>query len=114
MTLRYDLHLNQGETFRLDIPVLDDAGAPVDITGMTARAQVRARRADTTAVHEWSTTAGNLTLASNNITLNVPAATSAAWAWRLGYWDLELTEPATSTTTRLVEGAVVVSPEITR
>jgi hypothetical protein len=48
-----------------------------------------------------------------NVRLTIPAATSAAWAWRLARFDIELTAPNT-TVTRLVEGAVVVYPEITR
>jgi len=114
MTLHYDLRINQGESLRLAIPVLDDNGSGVTVTGMTARAQIRSWDSSDTVLHEWSTTAGNLSLAGSQVILTVDPATSSAWTFRTGAWDLELVNPALSTTTRLVEGLVVVEPEITR
>jgi hypothetical protein len=54
-----------------------------------------------------------LTLSGTAVTLRIPAATSAAWTFSLGRYDVELTAPD-GTVTRLVEGSVVVRPEITR
>lgn len=114
MTLRYDLRINQGENFRLSIPVLDDNGDPVNVTGMTARGQIRSWDSATTALYEWSSTAGNITVVGTQVILDVPPTTSTIWSWRTGVYDVELVDTGTSITTRLVEGVVVVHPEITR
>lgn len=110
--LRYDLRIRQGATWSVTVPVLAADGTAVNPTGYTAKAQVRDGYAAATALYEWSATAGNLTLGAEGITLSVPPATSAAWTWRLGRWDLELTAPS-GTVTPLVEGSVIVDPEIT-
>jgi len=113
LTLRYDLRISQGETFQLAVPVLDDNGAPVALSGMTARGQIRSHSASPTVLHEWSATAGNLALDINDVVLTVPAATSTAWSFRTARWDLELID-LDGNTIRLVEGIVVVHPEVTR
>lgn len=113
MTLRYDLRVNQGETFRLSVPVLDDNGAPISLSGMAARGQIRRSTASTDVLYEWSVAAGNLTFDTNHVVLTIPAATSSAWLWRNAAWDLELTD-LNGDVTRLTEGVVLVQPEITR
>ena len=113
MTLQYHLRINQGETFQVAIPVLDSNGSPVALSGMTARGQVRTHAADSTTLYEWSTVTNNLAFDANNVVLTVPAVTSSAWTWRTGQYDVELVDGSGSVT-RLVEGYVVVHPEVTR
>lgn len=114
MALRFDLRVNQGESFRVTIPVLDENNDPVAVTGMTVRGQIRAWDSAPTALYEWSPTAGNLAVSGSNVFLTVPAAESSAWTFRSGVYDVEIVDPGTSATSRLVEGLVVVYPEITR
>lgn len=45
------------------------------------------------------------------ITPEIPVATSSAWTWEAGEWDLEITNG--SRTVRLVEGHVALSGEVT-
>jgi hypothetical protein len=113
MALRYDLRINQGETFQLAVPVLDANGSPVSLSGMTARAQVRSYVQSAAPLYEWSTTNGNLAFDGNDVVLTVPASASSAWTFRTGQWSLELVD-TNSDTTLLVEGYVIVHPEITR
>ena len=113
MTLRYHLRINQGETFQLAIPVLDANGAPVSLSGMTARGQIRSHAADATVLHEWTLLNAGLAFSSNNVVLKVPAATSSAWTFRTAQYDVELVDTDGSVT-RLVDGHVIVHPEITR
>lgn len=114
MTLRFDLRINQGETFQLSIPVRDTSDNPVDVTGMDARGQIRAQDAAPAVLYEWSDDAGNLVLSTSNVVLLVPAADSTGWTFRTAQYDVELVDPGSSATTRLVEGLVIVHPEITR
>ena len=113
MTLRYHLRINQGETFQVAIPVLDEDGDPISLAGMTARGQVRAHAADETVLHEWTLGNSGIAFDANKVVLNVSAATSSAWTWRTGRYDIELVDGAGSVT-RLVDGHVIVHPEITR
>jgi hypothetical protein len=113
VTLRFDLRINQGETFQFAIPVLDDDGNPVSLSGFTARGQIRSHAASPTALYEWSATNTNVAFDGNDVVLTVPAASSSLWAFRSGRWDLELVAPDGSVT-RLVEGFVIVHPEVTR
>lgn len=113
MTLRYDLRLNQGETFQIAIPVLDEDGDPVSLSGMTARGQIRSHAASPTVLYEWSTLNNNVALDGNDVVLTVPAAVSSLWAFRTGQWSLEIDDGA-GTTTRLVDGFVIVHPEVVR
>lgn len=113
MTLRYDLRINQGETFQLAIPVLDDNGDAVSLSGMTARGQIRTYASSPTVLYEWSTANSNIAFNSNNVVITVPAATSSLWGFRTAQWDLELVD-GTGITTRLTEGAVIIHPEVTR
>ena len=105
---RFDLIIEQGADYEATIPVLDEAGQPQTLTGWTAAGQIRAGYASTTALATLDLTAG-----ATDIILRVPAATSAAWGFRLARYDVEVVAPG-GATTRLVEGAVVVRPEITR
>jgi hypothetical protein len=113
MTLEFHLRINQGETFQLAVPVLDPNGSNVNLSGMTARGQIRTHAASPTVLYEWSTGANNLAFSGNDVVITVPAATSSAWTWRTAQYDLELVD-GSGNVTRLVEGHVIVHPEITR
>jgi hypothetical protein len=101
MTLRFDLRINQGETFQVAVPVFLPNGDEADLSGSTARGQIRSHAAAPTALY------------GNEVVLSVPAADSSAWAWRTGAYDVEITDTA-GNITRLVEGYVVVHPDVTR
>jgi hypothetical protein len=113
VTLNHDLRIKQGETWRRTFPVYNAAGGPLDLTGCTVRGQVRATKTSGSVLHTWVTGLENIALAPGQVTLYVPAAVSSAWTWTAGRWDLELTDTA-GDVTRLVEGVVLVDPEVTR
>lgn len=114
VTRTYDLRIPQGVTWECVIPVLKADGTLLtNLTGYTARAQVRGHFGDPASLHEWSTAAGNLELADGFVTLGVAPSTSSSWPWRFGRWDLEVTDPD-GAVTRIMQGAVFVNPEVTR
>jgi hypothetical protein len=106
--LRYDLVIEQGSTFRRSIPVLDDTSAPLDLTGWSVRGQIRRSYADPTVAYDL-----DLTVASSNVELVIPAEDSSEWTWRHGVYDVELID-VDGNPTRLMQGSVTVSPEVTR
>lgn len=107
------LIVQQGTTWVRRWLITDPAtGVPRDLTEWTARAQIRAYIADTTTLFEF--TGSGITCDSNGyVTLTVTPGQSSAWAWRDGVYDLELVDP-TGRVARIAQGAVRVSPEVTR
>jgi hypothetical protein len=111
-----DLKMWQGATWNYELIWEDgNPSAPVDLTGYTAKMQVRATKADTKVILELtSLLGGGITLggALGTIDLDLNAGyTRWVPAGRFVY-DLEMTNGAT--VTRLIEGAFVVSGEVTR
>jgi hypothetical protein len=105
--LRFDLIIDQGTDYNLSIPVLGLADGGT-LAGWTATGQIRASYASPTVLHTL-----DLTVSGTDVVLHIPAATSSAWTWRRGRFDIEVIDPS-GAVTRLVEGAVVIRPEITR
>lgn len=112
---QFTLEIAQGETLAQTFVWQNDAGQPVDLTGYTARMQVRERHESQTVLLELTTANGGIQLggASGTITLSMSATQTAALTWRRGVYDLELVSPA-GVVTRLLEGVATVSPEVTR
>lgn len=111
----YDFDIEQGATLLKPIVWKDSSGTPVNLTGYTAKMQVRQSVASPDILLEMSTANSKiqLTPSTGTITLVFSAATTAAIAWKRGKYDLELTS-ADGTVTRLIEGQISVSQEITR
>jgi hypothetical protein len=64
---------------------------------------------------ELTTANGGITLggAAGTIDLFISATDTAGFAWESGVYDIELIQP-NGEVQRKIEGAVVVSPEVTR
>lgn len=88
---------------------------PVDLTGYTARMQIREKLDSATVLHELSTTLGNIALnnTTKTITLTIPAATTAGFTFTSGVYSLEL-EASSGVVTQLVSGTVTLVKEVTR
>ena len=105
--LRYDLVVDQGSDYARAIPVRDDDDQPVSVAGWSVSGQIRAGHSAPDALVEL-----DLAIAGTSILLRISAAASTDWTWRLGRYDIELTDPD-GAVTRFAEGAVVVRPQIT-
>ena len=88
------LQLNQGATWLLSFEWLDDAGLPIDLTGCTARMQLRATPA-TPVLLELSTTNGRVALLGTTgvIELLVDAQVTVGLSCEFGVYDLRVTFP---------------------
>lgn len=106
---RGDLCIYQGDTFAQIVVVTNADGTPADLTGYTARAQMRRAVADTEP--EIALTIG-VTIQSPNILLDIPntATTGLSGTYK---WDLELTTPTNAVMT-ILQGSVNITPEVTR
>jgi hypothetical protein len=110
----YDITIEQGATFQLSATWKDSAGVPVNLTGYSARMQVRPS-------YESEETLASLTSAGGNITLGgalgtIIATISATDTQKLniqeGVYDLEL--EIGGVVTRLLQGKATISWEVTR
>jgi hypothetical protein len=110
-----DLVIAQGATYSQVINwKTGSAATAVNTTGYTARMQLRTSYSAATASLELTT--ANSRIALNNagvITLSLTATETAALAAGRYIFDLELVSSG-GAVTRLLEGVVTVSPEVTR
>jgi molybdopterin-binding protein len=110
---RYDMVCPQGSTFTKQLTyTIDDV--PVNLTGYTARMQVREKHESKTFVVELTTENGRITLGGSlgTIDLEIPASATTAIIAKDYVYDLEVV--AGSNVYRLIEGKFIVTPEVTR
>lgn len=107
-----DLVIPQGTSWTMGWKLTSDGQPLVDST-WTGHAQVRETAEGDVVLHEWASANGTFTIADDGtIILSVTAATSSAWLWRWGVYDVEVSKGVT--THRILEGSVTVDPEVTR
>ena len=92
------------------------AYVPVNLTGCTAALQLRSLPNDPTAALTLTTENGGiaLTALTGNIAVTATAAQTRAIDEGYYYYDLEITATATGVVTRVAQGQILVSAEITR
>lgn len=113
---RYDFTIYQGASFDTTITwKIGDPATAVNLAGYTARMQVRASVDAATKALELTTENGGIALggAAGTITLTISAASTATLKPGFYVYDLELVT-LTGDVTRLIEGRVTVSGEVTR
>jgi hypothetical protein len=111
----YNINIEQGATFTRTITWKDSAGAAINLTGYTARMQIRERVESSTALVSLTSSSG-ITLggAAGTVVITITATqTDALPNMKKGVYDLELVS-AGGIVTRLLQGEVVVSPQVTR
>lgn len=108
-----DLVIEQGATFTLSLFYQDDTGAAVDITGRTARMQLRKSDHSGNVEIELTTANGRISIDGPRglIALSIAAADTAELDGH-GVYDLELVNGAV--VERVLQGQYTVSPEVTR
>jgi hypothetical protein len=106
--------IEQGATFNLLLTWEID-GTPVNITNWTARLAARVDVEDSEVILSLTTSNGGITLggAAGTISLNQTATQTALLPAGTYVYDLELIS-AVGAVTRLVQGELNISPEVTR
>lgn len=110
-----NLVIEQGATFDPVLTWKDQNGALIDLTGFTARMQIRDTVDAPDTLHELTTENGGIALGggAGTITLSISAADTAAFDFEQAVYDLEV-EAANGNVTRLLRGVVTLSKEVTR
>lgn len=110
------LYIYQGATFEKSMTWKTGKPAvPVDLTGCSARMQVREKLEAAAVLLELSTTNGRITLGgtAGTVNLRVEAVDTTDIDWKNGVYDLMI-EFADGTVRPLAAGPVVVHPAVTR
>ena len=110
------LAIEQGATFRKVLTWKAGTPAvPVNLTGCTARMQIRKEISNATPYVTLTTENGGIELGgvAGTITPAITPTATAAFTWTAGAYDLEIVFSPTDVR-RLVYGPVTVSPEVTR
>lgn len=105
------LVIKQGDTLHLEILWTDSEGAPVDMTGCSARMQLRVTPTSA-VVLDLSTENGRIALAAGAITLDVDAATMQGLTCEAGSFDLQVTY-ADGRVATILGGKFRVIPDVT-
>lgn len=108
--------IDQGSTFVMTITLTTDGTTPIDITGYSARMQMRTSHGAAATALDLSTGGGEITLSdptAGEYTVTVDDATTAALTPGSYVYDFESVDTG-GAVTRIIEGSAVVSPEVTR
>jgi selenophosphate synthetase-related protein len=110
----YDITIEQGATFTMSLTWKDSTGSPVNLTGYTARMQVRENYESDSTLVSLTSSGGDIVLGGALGTIAVTIAATATQLLQLdeAVYDLELVNGAT--VTRLLQGKAIISREVTR
>ena len=115
---KYNFIIEQGTTFTLELQYKDSNSVPVDLTGYTGRMQIRPTIGSPTSyltlsssIQPDGTGITFPTPVSGTINLNISAISSSQLTFDQGVYDLEIATG--STVTRLIQGNVQLSKEVT-
>jgi hypothetical protein len=108
MATKANLVIDQGATFSADLTLTDENGDPLSLGGYTANSQIRKWYTSTNAVN-FST---SINTTSAVITLSLTASQTANLTAGRYVYDLEISSG--NTVSRVVEGIVTVTPNVTR
>lgn len=116
---KLNIVIEQGTTFNPVLTYTDNStpAVPIDLSGYTARMQIRAQQADTAVIvgGDLTTENGGITLggAAGTIALLITDTITTAFTFSNAVYDLELID-GSGIVIRLLTGSVTLSTETTR
>lgn len=112
-----DLTIYKGSTFVKTLQwKTGDPAVAVDLTGCTARMQVRKSPCDSSLLESLNTENGKIVITepiNGKLEIRISANTSSAYTFMTGVYDLEIVF-TNGTVTRIIEGNFIAMPEVTR
>ena len=122
---RYSFTIEQGSTLDFNVQYLDSNSTPVDLTDYSGRMQIRPTAGSSDVIATLSSSRdtdgiglnfsgsnGSTPPTSGSIGVFISAASSSAFSFNEAVYDLEIYSG--SIVTRILEGKVKLSPEVTR
>jgi len=111
---KYDITIEQGATFSLPISYKDSTGSVVDLVsgdGYTVRMMIKESAGGTAIISLTNSSGITLAASGNNIVIDISATDTAAMDFDNAVYDLEIVSG--TEVTRVLEGKVKLSREIT-
>lgn len=111
---KLDITIEEGADFFLFLTWLDNDGNAKDISSYTARMKIKESVVDAGEIDNLTSGTGEITLGgtAGTIQIDIAAGVTANYDFDWGVYDLELIS-AGGVVTRLIEGAVKFSREVT-
>lgn len=109
MGTKVNLVVDQGSTFETVLTLTEDDGDLVDLTGYTGSAQFRKHYTSSNATSFTVTLGG----ANGTVTLGLSSNTTANVVAGRYVYDVELVDSG-NIATRLIEGILTITPQVTR
>lgn len=109
MAIKANLFIDQGATYATKLNITDANGAAVDLTGYTAGAQIRKHYSSSNS----TSFSVSVTAATGVVVLQLSANTTANLTAGRYVYDVELVD-GSGRISRIIEGIVTISPNVTR
>ena len=108
----YNLVIDQGSDFAIDLTI-KELGSAKDLSGYSARAQMRSTRTASTVAATFTCTVFPLP-ANGVVKMQLANAVSSALTAGRYFYDLEIHTSGNAVVRRLIQGEVTLNPEVTR
>jgi hypothetical protein len=112
----YNTVIEKGATFELTVTYKDATGAAVDLSTWSVRMQVRETPSSGTTILTSEGGSPTIVLTKNSsgvISATVSAANTAALTPATAFYDIEA-QSAAGVVRRVLQGRIIISPEVTR
>ena len=109
MATKANIIIDQGTTFSTVINLTDDNGDPIDLTGYTGDSEMRKHYTSSNSQSFSISLGGTL----GTVTLSLTSAQTANLTPGRYVYDVEVTS-GSNVVSRIVEGIVTITPEVTR
>lgn len=113
MTLDHNIGIPLGVDYGYMWPVRDPSGADIDLTGWTAKMQIRNRPLPDGIERATFTTSDNLSVGDGFVELTLEETDTAGWTWPQGVYDIHLWDPSDQGPFFLVGGGVSIRAAVT-
>lgn len=116
-TTRLDILVQQGARYQRSVTAKNSDGTVMNLTGYSARMQIRPTVASNTILLEASTANGRITIptpANGIVIIDIGADVTAPLNWTVACYDLEIFTVDPANVIRLIEGYASLSKEVTR
>ena len=110
MAARADMTIDQGANFETVVTVTDSNGDKIDLTGYTTAGQIRKHHTSSSNTANFTITNGGT---DGTLTLALDYANTAGITSGRYVYDVEITS-GSDVKTRVVEGIVTITPEVTK
>lgn len=106
-----ELTVDQGATFETTLDLIADDGTAINVAGYVFSGQVRKSYYSSNPTANITITVDNT--ANGNLTLSMNSATTSNIRAGRYVYDVKMTDIA-NTTTRIVEGIITITPQVTK